>query len=104
MDQSKKLTKLVKPLSKGQITLPIEFRRRLNIDENTILRLSLKGSKIEVLPLRPLPREEDLCVRTKRMRFRRFFKKTVSIPTPLTRFAVFSGNRRDAGSAPTSGH
>lgn len=60
MDQSKKLTKLVKPLAKGQITLPIEFRRRLKIDENTILRLSLKGSKIEVLPLRPLPREEDL--------------------------------------------
>lgn len=60
MVQSKKLTKLVKPLSKGQITLPIEFRRRLKIDENTILRLSLKGSKIEVLPLRPLPREEDL--------------------------------------------
>lgn len=60
MSQLKTLTKLVKPLPKGQITLPIEFRRRLNIDENTILRLSLKGSKIEVLPLRPLPREEDL--------------------------------------------
>jgi AbrB family looped-hinge helix DNA binding protein len=60
MSQAKTLTKLVKPLPKGQITIPIEFRRRLKIDENTILRLSLKGSKIEVLPLRPLPREEDL--------------------------------------------
>lgn len=60
MGQPKTLTKLIKPLSKGQITLPIEFRRRLNIDESTILRLSLKGSKIEILPLRPLPRGEDL--------------------------------------------
>jgi len=34
--------------------------RRLKIDDNTILRLSLKGSKIEILPLRPVPREEDL--------------------------------------------
>lgn len=60
MGQPKTLTKLVKPLSKGQITLPIAFRRRLNIDESTILRLSLRGSKIEILPLRPLPREADL--------------------------------------------
>jgi bifunctional DNA-binding transcriptional regulator/antitoxin component of YhaV-PrlF toxin-antitoxin module len=60
MGQRKTLTKLVTSRSKGQITLPIEFRQRLQIEDNTILRLSLKGSKIEILPLRPVPRKEDL--------------------------------------------
>lgn len=52
MAQTKSLSKLVRPLPKGQITLPIEFRRRLKIDDKTILSLSLKGSTIEILPLR----------------------------------------------------
>ena len=60
MAQAKSLNKLVRPLPKGQITLPIEFRRRLNIDDKTILSLSLKGSKIEILPLRPLPQKETI--------------------------------------------
>lgn len=60
MGQTKPLTKLVKPLPKGQITLPIEFRRRLKIDEKTVLSVSLKGSKIEILPLQPVLRKEEL--------------------------------------------
>ncbi len=60
MAETKPLTKLVRPLSKGQITLPIEFRRRLRIDDRTILSLTLKGSKIEILPLRPLAENEPL--------------------------------------------
>lgn len=52
MSESKTLQRLVRPLAKGQITLPAEFRRRLRIDETTILRVSLKGSKIEILPIR----------------------------------------------------
>jgi bifunctional DNA-binding transcriptional regulator/antitoxin component of YhaV-PrlF toxin-antitoxin module len=52
MAQVKSLSKLVRSLPKGQITLPIEFRRRLKIDDKTILSLSLKGSTIEILPLR----------------------------------------------------
>ena len=52
MAQVKSLSKLVRPLPKGQITIPIEFRRRLKIDDKTILSLSLKGSTIEILPLR----------------------------------------------------
>ena len=60
MGSAKSLTKLVRPLPKGQITLPIEFRRRLKIDDKTILSLSLKGTKIEILPLRPLPQKETM--------------------------------------------
>ena len=52
MAQTKSLSKLVRPLPKGQITLPVEFRRRLKIDDKTILSVSLKGSTIEILPLR----------------------------------------------------
>ncbi|MCJ7727458.1 MAG: AbrB/MazE/SpoVT family DNA-binding domain-containing protein, partial [Actinobacteria bacterium] len=38
------------PLSRGQITIPIEFRKKLGIGSNTILNLVLKGNKIEITP------------------------------------------------------
>ena len=60
MAQVKSLSKLVRPLPKGQITLPIEFRRRLKIDDKTILSVSLKGSTIEILPLRLADQEVSL--------------------------------------------
>lgn len=60
MPEAKPLRKLVRPLAKGQITLPIEFRRRLNIDDQTILSLTLKGRQIEIVPLRPTPAKEAL--------------------------------------------
>ena len=49
-ENEKLMTKLVKPLSRGQITIPIEFRRKLGIEDNTILNLTLKGNKIEITP------------------------------------------------------
>jgi AbrB family looped-hinge helix DNA binding protein len=58
MTQDKPLTKLVRPLPKGQITLPVEFRRRLGINSETILSLTLKGNTIEIVPLRPVPQQE----------------------------------------------
>lgn len=60
MREDKALTKLVRPLSKGQITLPIKFRRRLKIDAETILSLTLKEGKIELVPLRPLALDESM--------------------------------------------
>ena len=74
MAPTKTLTKLVRPLPKGQITIPIEFRRRLKIDDKTILSLSLKGSKIEILPLRPLPQKEAVREYT-RDEIKRFLKE-----------------------------
>ena len=56
----KQLTKIVKPLAKGQITIPVEFRRRLSIDADTFLQLTLKEGKIEILPLRLVPEGEAL--------------------------------------------
>ena len=49
-EQEKNITKIVKPLSRGQITIPIEFRKKLGIGSNTILNLVLKGNKIEITP------------------------------------------------------
>jgi len=49
-EQEKIITKIVKPLSRGQITIPIEFRKKLGIGSNTILNLVLKGNKIEITP------------------------------------------------------
>lgn len=48
--QEKLMTKIVKPLSRGQITIPVEFRKKLGIDNNTILSIALKGKKIEITP------------------------------------------------------
>lgn len=44
------MTKLVRPLSRGQITIPIEFRKKLGINTDTLLSLALKGNKIEITP------------------------------------------------------
>jgi len=57
----KEIARLVKPYSKGQVTIPIEFREKLRIDSNTILRMELKGSRIEITPLRVT--DEDQLLR-----------------------------------------
>ena len=49
---AKALTRIVRPQAKGQITIPADFRERLGIDQETFLQLTLRGSTIEVSPLR----------------------------------------------------
>ena len=44
--------RLVKPRARGQITIPADFRDQLGIDENTVLQMRLRGTKIEITPLR----------------------------------------------------
>lgn len=49
--------KVVKVTSKGQITIPIEIRDALGIDEGTYLEVSEDGNEIrlrKVVPVRPL--------------------------------------------------
>ncbi len=60
MREDKPLSKLVRPLPRGQITLPVEFRRRLKIDAQTILSLTLKDDRLEIVPLRPVPQDVSL--------------------------------------------
>lgn len=60
MARNEPVTKLVRPLAKGQVTIPVEFRRRLKIDAGTLLSLTLREGTIEIVPLRPLAPEERL--------------------------------------------
>ena len=48
--------KVVKPLAKGQITIPAKFRQALGIDSDSLLTVSLVRDHLEV---KPLPRAED---------------------------------------------
>jgi bifunctional DNA-binding transcriptional regulator/antitoxin component of YhaV-PrlF toxin-antitoxin module len=48
-------TKLVRPLRGGQITIPVEFRRALNLDEETMLRVTLSEGELRIAPVRADP-------------------------------------------------
>jgi AbrB family looped-hinge helix DNA binding protein len=45
-------TKLVRPLRSGQITIPVEFRRLLGIDEDTMLSMTLADGELIVRPIK----------------------------------------------------
>lgn len=45
------MRKIVPPLSRGQITIPVEFRQKLGVDDNTLLNLTLKGNRLEITPV-----------------------------------------------------
>ncbi|MCC7021792.1 MAG: AbrB/MazE/SpoVT family DNA-binding domain-containing protein [Thermomicrobiales bacterium] len=44
-------TRLVRSLRGGQMTIPIEFRRALGIDEETMLRVTLVDGELRVSPV-----------------------------------------------------
>jgi AbrB family looped-hinge helix DNA binding protein len=55
---SKPSFQFVKPYSKGQITIPLEFRKYLDIDEDTWLHLTIEDGKIVIEPVeKEKPRE-----------------------------------------------
>jgi AbrB family looped-hinge helix DNA binding protein len=49
---TKALTRIVRPQAKGQITIPADFRQRLGIDQGTFLQLTLRGTTIQISPMR----------------------------------------------------
>jgi AbrB family looped-hinge helix DNA binding protein len=49
------LTRVVRPLRRGQLTIPAEFRRRLGIDDDTLLELTLQEDRIEITPVLTRP-------------------------------------------------
>jgi bifunctional DNA-binding transcriptional regulator/antitoxin component of YhaV-PrlF toxin-antitoxin module len=44
-------TKLVRSLRGGQITIPVEFRRALDIDEDTMFRMTLADGRLQIEPV-----------------------------------------------------
>lgn len=45
-------TRLVRPLRGGQITIPIEFRKLLGIEEGTMLRVTLSNGELRITPVK----------------------------------------------------
>ncbi|MFB0534112.1 MAG: AbrB/MazE/SpoVT family DNA-binding domain-containing protein [Anaerolineae bacterium] len=51
-------SQLVKPLAKGQITIPARFRQALGIDADTYLRITLEGRRLVLTPVRVVDADE----------------------------------------------
>lgn len=45
-------SRIVRPLRNGQITIPIEFRRKLGITEDSLLKVVLEGDELRIKPVR----------------------------------------------------
>lgn len=42
---------IIKPLAKGQITIPVSFRRELGIEENTLFQAEIKENGVFLKPI-----------------------------------------------------
>lgn len=49
------MTRFVRPLRGGQITIPAEFRKQLGITEDTLLQLTLEAGELHLTPVRLTP-------------------------------------------------
>ena len=45
------LAQIVGPLRRGRLTIPVGFRQRLGIGDDTLLQLTLYEDKIEIVPV-----------------------------------------------------
>jgi transcriptional pleiotropic regulator of transition state genes len=55
--------KVVKVTAKGQVTIPVEVRATMGIDENTYLEISEDGNEIrlrKIVPTRPLSSDDPV--------------------------------------------
>jgi AbrB family looped-hinge helix DNA binding protein len=51
MAETETMSKIVRPLRGGQITIPVEFRRELGIDEESLLRVTLENGELHIKPV-----------------------------------------------------
>ena len=52
MPRQKPMTRIIKPLRGGQITIPAEFRKELGITEESMLQATLSGGELHLKPVR----------------------------------------------------
>ncbi len=55
MAESKRLTRTVRPLRSGQITIPADFRRELDITDDSLLQISVEGEELHIKKLQTVP-------------------------------------------------
>jgi AbrB family looped-hinge helix DNA binding protein len=48
----KETVKVIRPLRSGQITIPPEFRQKLDISEHTLLEIVLAGDELRIRPVK----------------------------------------------------
>jgi bifunctional DNA-binding transcriptional regulator/antitoxin component of YhaV-PrlF toxin-antitoxin module len=51
MSETTQMTKLVRPLRGGQITIPAAFRKELGIGDDTMLRMTLAEGELRIKPV-----------------------------------------------------
>lgn len=51
MPERKRMTKVVRSLRGGQITIPAEFRRALGITDDSLLKLTLEEGELHIKPV-----------------------------------------------------
>lgn len=51
MADRKRMSKVVRSLRGGQITLPIEFRRELGIEDDSLLQVTLEADELRLRPV-----------------------------------------------------
>lgn len=52
MARAERTTAIVRTLGHGQITIPAAFRKRLGIDSETLLQMTLEDGELRIKPLR----------------------------------------------------
>ena len=52
MREREAMSRIVRPLRGGQITIPAEFRKRLGITEDSLIQLTLEGRELRVRSLK----------------------------------------------------
>ena len=52
MGESAQMSKIVRPLRSGQVTIPAAFRKELGIDDDTMLRMTLVDGELRIKPVR----------------------------------------------------
>ncbi len=55
MAERKRMTRTVRPLRSGQITIPADFRRELDITDDSLLQMTLEGEELRIKKLRTAP-------------------------------------------------
>lgn len=48
------MTKIVRPLRSGQITIPADYREKLGIEADTLLQISLLQGEIRIKPVKTI--------------------------------------------------
>lgn len=55
MAERKRMTRTVRPLRSGQITIPADFRRELAITDDSLLQMTVEGDELRIVKLRTAP-------------------------------------------------